>query len=133
MFYLGLQSITHIFRNKILDDNEWEIFFASEEMSEIQITNNLIAKNKGKMTINEYADFAKSVNLAISIMNAPHPSYPPLEMAASGAVVITTEYENKKNLDMYSENIIVCEYNLDSIVQAVNKYNNLNNSDIEKL
>ena len=119
MYYLGLQALVKAFEDNILDLNEWEIFFAGGETPELEIVKKLNSKNLGKMNLREYGKFAANVDLAISLMMAPHPSYPPLEMAASGAIVVTTLYENKVDLSMYSKNILVAEYTIDSILSKI--------------
>ena len=50
--------------------------------------------------------------IGISLMESPHPSYPPLEMAIFGVKVITNDYE-AKNLSVRNKNII----NIKSISQ----------------
>jgi hypothetical protein len=49
----------------------------------------------------------RSVDLGLALMDTPHPSYPPLDLAASGAVVVTNSCGNKVSLEGYSKNIIV--------------------------
>jgi len=55
------------------------------------------------------------MDLGISLMDTPHPSYPPLDLAASGAAVLTTASLGKRDLSMYSENIIVVGADLNSL------------------
>lgn len=45
--------------------------------------------------------------VGISLMVSPHPSYPPLEMAAFGMQVITNNYSDK-NMNLY-DNIIALD------------------------
>jgi hypothetical protein len=40
-------------------------------------------------------------------MDTPHPSYPPLDLAAAGAVVLTNSRGIKEDLSRYSDNIQV--------------------------
>lgn len=49
----------------------------------------------GRLSLAEYAREVSSSRVGISFMVSPHPSYPPLEMAAGGMSVITNNYENK--------------------------------------
>ena len=43
--------------------------------------------------------------MGVSLMESPHPSYPPLEMASSGCITVTNCYESK-SLENRSENIV---------------------------
>lgn len=58
----------------------------------------------GRLSINDYRGYLRNSKLGISLMVSPHPSYPPLEMAANGVKVLTNTYENK-NLSNLHENI----------------------------
>lgn len=75
--------------------SEWEIISAGEKHNDIDIGNSVRVISKGKMTLDEYAEELKETSVGVSLMISPHPSYPPLEMAHFGALVITNSYANK--------------------------------------
>src|SRR5664279_2643694 len=52
-------------------------------------------------------------------MDTPHPSYPPLDLAASGAVVVTNRRGIKSSLSRYSDNIICAGLGVGSLVEAI--------------
>ncbi|QIJ76264.1 hypothetical protein GU700_17745 [Methylobacterium sp. NI91] len=85
--------------------HKWTIVSAGEDYS----TNSAVGVNNirvvGKMDLNEYADILSRASVGISLMMSPHPSYPPLEMAHSGLLTITNNYENK-DLSLRSNNIV---------------------------
>jgi lipopolysaccharide biosynthesis protein len=83
----------------------FKIVFAGEEFNYDLITSIESATVVGKLTLNEYADLLNKSVIGISLMESPHPSYPPLEMASFGCITITNSYENK-NLSLRSSNII---------------------------
>jgi hypothetical protein len=60
-----------------------------------------------------------TIDVGLSLMYTPHPSYPPLDLAASGAVVVTNKFANKTDLSQYSSNIICAELELGALVEAV--------------
>jgi len=53
------------------------------------------------------------------LMSTPHPSYPPLDLAASGGVVLTNRFGSKTDLSDYSENIIVAELDIESLLEGL--------------
>ncbi|MFH1227528.1 MAG: hypothetical protein V1701_06450, partial [Planctomycetota bacterium] len=55
----------------------------------------------------DYIKLLKSSDIAFSLMDTPHPTLVPLEMAAAGMQVVTTECENKtfEKLQGISSNI----------------------------
>ena len=58
----------------------------------------------GRLSLDKYADIASRAALGMSLMISPHPSYPPLEMAQAGALVLTNQYEDRDLSDIH-ENI----------------------------
>ncbi|RVU15597.1 rhamnan synthesis F family protein [Methylobacterium oryzihabitans] len=51
--------------------------------------------SRGRLTLPEYGDLLSRASIGLSLMVSPHPSYPPLEMAAAGMLVLTNAYANK--------------------------------------
>ncbi len=49
----------------------------------------------GRLSLEDYKDYLARARLGVSLMISPHPSYPPLEMAANGLQVLTNSYEGK--------------------------------------
>ncbi|MEK5419683.1 hypothetical protein BSK49_14315 [Paenibacillus odorifer] len=90
--------------------DQWEVISAGEHHSDVEIGNGVVIKSKGKMSLEDYANELKESALGVSLMISPHPSYPPLEMAHFGILVLTNNYENK-NLSELHHNI----YSLDNI------------------
>ena len=108
-------------------------------LPDIVLSSGAVIKNKGKMSMEDYIEFSKTVDLAISPMMAPHPNYPTLEFSSIGSMVVTTKYANKKSLDKYSKNIIMSELDVESMAGAINiavrrteedRLANLNNTNI---
>ncbi|WP_081673967.1 rhamnosyltransferase WsaF family glycosyltransferase [Novosphingobium lindaniclasticum] len=57
---------------------------------------------KGRLTLEEYRDVLSRAKLGISLMVSPHPSYPPLEMAAHGVRVVANRFETRDLSDAHS-------------------------------
>ena len=47
------------------------------------------------MTLDDYAALMHRASVGVSLMCSPHPSYPPLEMAAFGITTITNSFVTK--------------------------------------
>lgn len=83
---------------------------------------------KGKVSLEEYAKLLSRASVGVSLMVSPHPSYPPLEMAAAGIQTVTNRFEGK-DLSLRSVNILsidridpetVCEAILDAVGRVSN-------------
>lgn len=120
LFLTALSSVDLAFKLGYLDRNEWEVFMAGQDkLPDIQLTSGISIKNLGKMDVDKYNEFSKSIDIALSPMMAPHPNYPTLEFASIGSSVVTTKYSNKTDLSRYSKNIIVSDIGVESIAGAI--------------
>jgi WsaF, C-terminal domain len=59
----------------------------------------------GKLDISAYGDLLKRSAVGLSLMISPHPSYPPLEMAHLGMLVLTNRF-GRKDLSTWHENLV---------------------------
>lgn len=87
----------------------WKILSAGESFSAIDLGQGCQLQSLGKVSIEAYADLLSSTAVGLSLMISPHPSYPPLEMAAFGAHVVTNQFANK-NLAMVSSYFSTLEH-----------------------
>jgi hypothetical protein len=58
----------------------------------------------GRLTLDRYAELLGVASAGLSLMVSPHPSYPPLEMAAAGIPTLVNTYE-KKDLSLLHDNL----------------------------
>ncbi len=87
--------------------NLWKIYFVGEKFDKNLISGIRNAELLNKLSLKKYAELMKKASIGISLMESPHPSYPPIEMALFGVNVITNTYESK-DLSIRNKNI----YNL---------------------
>ncbi len=59
----------------------------------------------GRLSLDEYAKLMSRSAIGLSLMVSPHPSYPPLEMASAGMLVLANTY-GAKDLSQLHENIV---------------------------
>jgi O-antigen biosynthesis protein len=82
----------------------WNILSLGETYTAPDLHNDCRITVLGKTSMEQYGQLLAEAAIGISLMVSPHPSYPPLEMAAFGAAVITNSFANK-NLSAYHDNI----------------------------
>lgn len=77
------------------DAAHWQIVSAGEPHGDVELGRGLKLRPLGKLPLAEYADWLARAAIGVSLMVSPHPSYPPLEMAAFGTRVVTNRWANK--------------------------------------
>src|SRR6185437_11453825 len=117
LFYRGANVIQLAVNRGIIDLNIWDIYFVGKDLpSELELDNSYKIKVISNLNYSQYGDFVRQVDLGLCLMYTPHPSYPPLDLAASGAVVVTNTCGNKSDLRMYSDNIISVGLDVESLL-----------------
>jgi O-antigen biosynthesis protein len=119
LFYLGLEVLNSAIVKGILDPEEWEFYFVGKEIPDSYIGNSITPKVYQNISLSDYAALVRRMDLGLCLMYSSHPSYPPLDLAASGAVVVTNRFGKKQDLGAYSKNILCFDLDVDSLVQGI--------------
>lgn len=119
LFYRGLDAIERAVSLGTLELDGWELYFVGIDVPNVQFGSSYHPHRIGNVSWAEYGALVRGMDLALCLMYSPHPSYPPLDLAASGAVVVTNRFGQKKNLDMYSKNILCSDLDVDSLAAGI--------------
>ena len=112
-------SIAWAIAQQILNLEQVEIIYIGKDIPDIVLENGQDHTRYQNLNWSEYAELAGSIDLGLSLMYTPHPSYPPLDLVASGAVVVTNRFANKQDLNHYSSNLICAEPELAALVSDI--------------
>lgn len=85
--------------------SDWQFVSAGEKHPPVCLGGEEYLTSLGKLSINEYAKELSRASIGISLMISPHPSYPPLEMAAFDIRTITNRNKGK-DLSLLTSNIV---------------------------
>ena len=119
LFYLGIEVIEQAIAQQVLDLEHWEIFLVGKDIPAVTFSGGYAPIKCENLSWSEYAQLVGTVDLGLSLMYTPHPSYPPLDLVASGAVVVTNRFANKRDLSGYSANLICADLDRDALVDAL--------------
>jgi hypothetical protein len=115
-----LEVVNSALEQGILTPDEWDVYFVGKDLSdEIVLARSVRPKILQNLEWADYVALARKIDVGLSLMSSPHPSYPPLDLAASGAVVVTNMYGRKTSLERYSKNIICVGTTVDDLVGGI--------------
>ena len=120
LYERGIEVIDAAIRKGILDPLAWNFHFAGKDLKPIRIHGQQVSRLQD-LSLAEYAAAVRQMDLGLCLMYTPHPSYPPIDLAASGAISVTNTFGPKKSLDRYSANVICCEPDMDSLLKGLAK------------
>jgi len=117
MFELGLMAIAGAVGDGILPSG-WRYYgVGAMEPSTVRITGAASMEVLPRQSQGEYRSLLREHSVGLSLMDTPHPSLVPLEMASAGMLVVTSTFENKTvdSLRAISGNLIPVEPTVDAI------------------
>lgn len=121
LFFLGLEAIDAAVLRGVLDPARWEIVFVGRSIPDVALGGRHQPRKLENLDWQDYAELMGSADLGLCLMYSPHPSYPPLDMTASGAVVVSNRHGVKQNFDHLSRNLILCEPEVEALVAGLER------------
>ena len=118
LYEYGLQILEECVNRGIIDTQKWDIFFAGQDTPVFRFENGYSTINLGQLSWEEYSRFLGTLDLGLSLMYTPHPSYPPFDIACSGGVVVTNACLNKVDFPA-CKNVIVSDLRMEKMISAV--------------
>ncbi|WP_243370849.1 glycosyltransferase [Geotalea sp. SG265] len=102
-------------------EDEWEVIAIGGDVGEQILPSGIKIKHIGKFDLEKYRDILPQHDLGLALMDSPHPSLLPIEMASAGLFVVTNTYgiKNKEFFSHISENIMAVPPDHESLAQAL--------------
>jgi hypothetical protein len=97
----------------------WTLFSVGQAHEPIDLGRGMTLESGGKLGLDEYAELLRSSSIGISLMVSPHPSLPPLEMAALGLRVITNRFAGKDLAEVHPNIESLARNTADGIAEAL--------------
>ena len=119
LFFFGIALLEAALVRNVIDLAQWDIVLVGKDIPNLRFHDGYAPERRENLSWPDYARLAGEVDLGLCLMYTPHPSYPPFDLAASGAVVVTNRYGNKQDLGGYCANILSAELQLDAMLQAL--------------
>jgi len=95
LFELGLRALEQAVQRGAFDDGDWELSAIGGETREWALPGRHVLKPVPRLAYRDYAAYLSESDILLSLMLSPHTSYPPLEMATAGGLVVTNTFSTK--------------------------------------
>jgi hypothetical protein len=121
LFELGAAALRLAAERGVFDGARWGIHGIGDHFQPVALGARHTLRALPWMSYDDYAARMRSADILLSLMLSPHPSYPPLEMAATGGVAVTNTFATKTaaRLAELSPNILAAEPSVESIAAAI--------------
>jgi O-antigen biosynthesis protein len=119
LYHFGIKLLEQAIERSLLDPALWEIHLMGSHIPKEALVKHCTPVIHDSLPWADYARLIASMDLGLSLMYTPHPSYPPLDLAASGAVVVSNQFGCKTSLQAYSKNILCAPLEQETMLQAL--------------
>ena len=119
LYWRGLEAIGAALEENVLDPAEWTFHLAGRDMEQIELPRGVRPDIVQNLSWPDYVKLVRRMDVGLCLMDTPHPSYPPLDLAASGAVVVTNHHGSKTSLASYSNLIICAESSIEGLKRGI--------------
>lgn len=119
LYWRGLEAVSAAIDEGVLNPEEWDVYFAGHGGTELVLPKGVRPIIPGPMAWIDYAAFIRRIDVGLSLMYTPHPSYPPIDIVASGGVAVTNRFGRKRDLRQYSPNILCSDLDVGSLVESL--------------
>lgn len=122
MFELGALALSRAFEEGVLRGG-WELYGIGTVGSSrtMQLGEGAVLELVPRTDQAGYAELLREHDVGLALMYTPHPSLPPIEMAAAGMLTVTNTFETKtaEALAAISPNLVAVEPTLDGVVAGL--------------
>jgi hypothetical protein len=132
LFLRGLEAVSASIARDILSPERWDFHFVGKDIPDVSLPYGVSPMCSENLPWPEYAALMRRVDVGLSLMSSPHPSYPPLDLAACGAVAVTNRFGRKRDLAQYSANIICADPTTEGLVAAISRAVDLADDDRQR-
>lgn len=119
LFSLGLEALHRALNAGVFPRGRWDIYMVGRNIPALALPDSRPLHSVEGLSWADYQELVASMDAGFSLMSTPHPSYPPLDLAAAGAAVLTNQFGNKSNLSSYSRNIITAAPNVPALTEGL--------------
>lgn len=120
LFWRGGLALSRAIEEGVLSGEDWEFWFVGPHTPDLTLPGGVVPHVVEGLSWQDYLALTSTMDAALVLMDTPHPSYPPYDLAASGAAVLTNSHRGtKRDLSDISANILVAEPTVAGLVAGL--------------
>lgn len=121
LFWRGVEVLDSAVAEGLFPADDWEMHWVGKDIPEMRLPRGIVPVRTSEMAWGAYRSFIASMDAGFVLMDTPHPSYPPLDLAAAGAAVLTNTHPGKESLSRYSDNILTAPPTRDGLLEGLRR------------
>jgi hypothetical protein len=119
LYWRGLDAIGAALEENVFDPADWSFYFAGRDMVPAELPRGVRLEVVEDVRWPDYVKVVRNTDVGLCLMEGPHPGYLPLELAASGAVLVTNQRGTTISRASDSHQIIRVESSIDGLKRGI--------------
>jgi hypothetical protein len=132
LFWRGASVLAEAVTTNVLPPEEWAFYFVGRATPDLSLGRGVRPILVEGLPWSDYQALVAGMDAALVLMDTPHPSYPPLDLAAAGAAVLTNRHPGKEDLSDLSRNILSADLALPALLEGLREVARLGVDDEER-
>jgi 2-polyprenyl-3-methyl-5-hydroxy-6-metoxy-1,4-benzoquinol methylase len=125
LFWRGIEALEAAVSEGLFPPDQWEMVWVGKDIPEVALPKGVTPLRVSGLAWDDYQAMVASMDAGLVLMDTPHPSYPPLDLAAAGAAVLTNLHPGKDSLEHYSANILMAQPTLVGLLEGLHRLQTL--------
>jgi glycosyltransferase involved in cell wall biosynthesis len=121
LYLRGLEALATALEDGRIDPQRWTFHFVGGAGQLVTLPRGADVRHVPTLAWKDYAALMRRMDAGLCLMYTPHPSYPPLDLAACGAAVVTNAFGVKQTLSRYSDSILCSGTSPADLAHAIGK------------
>lgn len=121
LFWRGVEVLNAALAEGLFPAERWDLHWVGKDVPEMVLARGVVPVRAAGLSWGAYQDLVASMDAGLVLMDTPHPSYPPLDLAAAGAAVLTNLHPGKEALARWSDNILLAPPTRDGLLDGMRR------------
>ncbi len=121
LFWRGGTVLARAVEQGLVDPDEWEFHLVGRRTPDLTLPRDVKPLIVEGLNWLDYQALVHTMDAALVLMDTPHPSYPPLDLAAAGVPVLTNTHGSKQDLEDFSANILTAPPTVEGLLAGMER------------
>lgn len=121
LFWRGGFVLARAIEQGLIDADAWEFHLVGRRTPDLTFPRDVKPLVVEGLNWLDYQSLVHTIDAALVLMDTPHPSYPPLDLAAAGVPVLTNTHGTKQDLGDFSANILTAPSTVEGLLEGMER------------
>ncbi|GAA5123404.1 hypothetical protein GCM10023339_43240 [Alloalcanivorax gelatiniphagus] len=121
LFWRGGTVLSRAVEQGLIDPEVWELHLVGRRTPDLTFPRDTKPVVVEGLNWLDYQSLVRTIDAALVLMDTPHPSYPPLDLAAAGVPVLTNTHGSKQDLSDFSANILTAPATVEGLLEGMQR------------